>query len=262
MDQQKLRPVNTLWVGQRLTFIEQLSLRSFVDSGHVVNLYVYDEVRGVPPDVVVRDARSILPAEETVRLRRDGSTALFSDKFRYHLMLQDVGYWVDCDVVCLKPIDYIEPFVFGWQTRRMVGSSVLFIDSESVLLRDLVDFCRDEFPNPPWMNAWERLKLSFLRRLGAPRHVSAMTWGIWGPKLIRAFTKRHGLIGLAKPQHVFFPVHWNHARALFDPQFSADRFIRESTRTVHLWNELIKDLKHRPAPRGSFIELACRKYGV
>ncbi len=37
----------------------------------------------------------------------------FSNFFRYKLLLDRGGWWVDADTICLRPFDFREPFVFA-----------------------------------------------------------------------------------------------------------------------------------------------------
>ena len=50
--------VASLWIGGRLSFLEQVCLKSFVDHGHRTILYTYGAVAGVPDGVEVLDAKS------------------------------------------------------------------------------------------------------------------------------------------------------------------------------------------------------------
>ena len=44
--------MQTLWIGEPFK-IEQLCLKSFIDNGHIVHLYVYDKVENIPEGVTV-----------------------------------------------------------------------------------------------------------------------------------------------------------------------------------------------------------------
>src|SRR3954467_14258102 len=94
--------INELWIGQ-LSPVEQLCLKSFVAKGHNVHLYTYDAIENVPQGVTLQDAAQILPPSQIFRNRRGrgkGSLAGFSDLFRYKLLLDKGGWWVDTDVFC------------------------------------------------------------------------------------------------------------------------------------------------------------------
>ncbi|MDD9855316.1 MAG: hypothetical protein OXU88_03945, partial [Gammaproteobacteria bacterium] len=78
-------PVQSLWIGEQLSPIEQLCARSFMHHGHEFILYVYDEPAGVPDGVRVADANAILPAS-AVFMHNIGTYAIFSDWFRWALL--------------------------------------------------------------------------------------------------------------------------------------------------------------------------------
>ena len=55
--------VQSLWVGSRLSTMEQLAIRSFLHHGHGYHLYTYDppSVENLPPGAEELDAEAILP---------------------------------------------------------------------------------------------------------------------------------------------------------------------------------------------------------
>jgi len=85
-DERPAHVFQSLWVGDRLSPLEHLCIKSFLANGHAFILYVYGEVDNVPPGCTVEDARMILP-EESVFLHPSGihigTPSSFSDRFRY-----------------------------------------------------------------------------------------------------------------------------------------------------------------------------------
>lgn len=100
------RVIQSLWIGNRLSAMERLAIQSFLANGHDFHLYCYNDVEGLPAGTVVRDGNDILP-ESRIFAYADGfakgSHAAFSNHFRYKLLLERGGWWVDTDVVCLRP---------------------------------------------------------------------------------------------------------------------------------------------------------------
>jgi hypothetical protein len=114
------RPLaQSLWVGPRLRWIEQMSMQSFLLNGWRYKLYVYDEPEGVPEGVELADASAILP-RDAIFIEGQGSGAhrgslgAFSDLFRYALLVRRGGFWTDTDVINL---DLFEP-----EGARLVAS--------------------------------------------------------------------------------------------------------------------------------------------
>ena len=52
---------NSLWIGEKLLPQNIISINSFLQNGFDYNLYVYDDVKNIPPEVNVLDANDILP---------------------------------------------------------------------------------------------------------------------------------------------------------------------------------------------------------
>src|SRR4051812_19813754 len=95
--------IRGLWIGAELSVMERMSIASFLAHGHEYHLYVYDDVKYVPKGALVRDANEILPSSMIFQYKHSKSYAGFANFFRYQLLLQKGGWWVDTDVVCLKP---------------------------------------------------------------------------------------------------------------------------------------------------------------
>ena len=54
----------SLWLGKRLSVMEQLSIRSFLDQGYSFHLYTYQDVENIPQGTTIRRGDEILPADE------------------------------------------------------------------------------------------------------------------------------------------------------------------------------------------------------
>ena len=115
-------PIQSLWIGGELSPMEQLSITSFLAHGHKYHLYSYGEVGGLPKGAVLKNAEEILPKAAIFQYQRHPSYSGFSNFFRYRLLLRKGGWWVDTDVVCLKPFAFDAPYVFA--TERIPGGEV------------------------------------------------------------------------------------------------------------------------------------------
>jgi hypothetical protein len=105
--------IQSLWVGGRLSAMERLCISSFLRNGHPFHLYVYQETAGIPPGTVVLDGNAILPASRIFTYREHKTYAGFANFFRYKLLLESGGWFVDADLVCVKPFDFAEDYVFS-----------------------------------------------------------------------------------------------------------------------------------------------------
>src|SRR5208337_2437771 len=116
MEQMVRDIIQSLWIGDRLSAMEQLSIRSFMSHGHPYHLYVYNTVQDIPAGVRVLDASEILPVSRVCKTPGvcgvGRSYAPFADLFRYKLLALRGGWWVDTDFICMKPFDFSIPYVF------------------------------------------------------------------------------------------------------------------------------------------------------
>ena len=83
--------LQSLWVGKRLSVMEQLSIRSFLDQGYASTSTRTRTVENVPQGTTVHRGEEILPADEIFCYRRGygkGSYSAFSNCFRYKLLLE------------------------------------------------------------------------------------------------------------------------------------------------------------------------------
>ena len=102
--------INSFWLGDTLSLMEKLTIKSFIDNGHTFNLYTYSDKlkNSVPDGTIVLDANEIIPSCELFVYNgngdcRSGSLGCgFTDLFRYKLLHERGGWYVDMDVTCLK----------------------------------------------------------------------------------------------------------------------------------------------------------------
>ena len=140
------RIIHGLWIGP-LTRLEHLTLRSFVAHGHEFHLWRYEGTSDpLPRGVVIRNANEILPREKVFRKRvadRElglgaGSYAMFADLFRTQLLHELGGIWVDMDILCLRPFDFEQPYVFRAHRLGAV-LNVIKCPAKSSLTGDLLN---------------------------------------------------------------------------------------------------------------------------
>ena len=125
--------VNGLWIGEYLSNIELLTMMTFMEQGHHFRLWVYDEIKTpLPEGVEMADANLIIPEEKVFRYKYTnayghgkGSVSGFSDIFRYKLLYDEGGWWVDMDIACFRPLDFPEPYVFrNHHMLKVVGNAM------------------------------------------------------------------------------------------------------------------------------------------
>ncbi|WP_353572791.1 glycosyltransferase [Candidatus Albibeggiatoa sp. nov. BB20] len=113
--------IQSLWIGDALSPMEQLCISSFLKNGHSFHLYTYDTVKNIPKDTIVMDANEIIPRNKIFKYKMYDSYAGFANMFRYKLLLEKGGYWVDSDIVCLQPFEQKQAYVLASAKRKKGG---------------------------------------------------------------------------------------------------------------------------------------------
>ncbi|MEN8373932.1 MAG: hypothetical protein ABFS34_00630 [Gemmatimonadota bacterium] len=259
-----LQTILALWVGDRLSTVERLSLTSFVANGHPVHLYTYGEVEGVPRRVVIKDANDIIHESKIFTYKGRPSYAGFANHFRYELLRKEEGIWVDTDTVCLKPFDFEDEYLFGWQGQEC-NTAVLKLPSDSEALAHVASLALKPNKWQPW-DAPKIKGRKFIRKYFKGNRINDLRWGETGPFGLTNVLKLYGLDGLAKPASWFYPVPYYSWRSLFDETYCDRLDFFDGSYSVHLWNEMLRldeefD-KDATFPECSLFEVMKKRYGV
>ena len=252
----------SFWGGGELGYIERLCLASMVKTGHIVDLYSFDPDLQVPKGVLLCRADTIISADRTPK-NGLGSWALFTDIFRYHGLRRNAGIWLDLDVFLIQSLQGPNQYIFGWQDEGTINGAVLRLPPDSACLADLLALSRaSPFIAPHWPRRQKAIQ--WLRGLvGKDLPVEKAEWGALGPFALTYYVKNTGLRQFSQPPEVFYPVPFDKASTFFepDPGYVTAR-ITPNTRAVHLWNDMIKDLKKQPPHPKSFIGRLCEQYEI
>lgn len=203
-----------LWIGARLSFLEQLCIQSFLAQGHHVALYAYDDIANVPAGVEMRDAATILQGDDIRRHTRTGSPAVHSDLFRYLLLAQSDAIWADTDAYCVKPFDFQGGHVFGRLEDRL-GIGVLGLPQNSPGLAALIEFARDPAPRVMFDKGLRRMAIN---PKAPPWPVEAQPWAATGPMAVTYFLTQSGEIEHALPEAAFYPLDFDNRNLLIRPR--------------------------------------------
>ena len=234
--------VQSLWVGDELSAMERLSISSFLAHGHQFDLYTYGPLGGIPNGVRLRDAAEILPRDRVFLYRDYPSYAGFANFFRYKLLLERGGWWVDLDAVCLRPFDFDQEYVFASEGdalgRYVPTNGFIKAPAGCPLMAELWQICQARDP-------------------------TQISWGETGPFLIQQNIGRFGLEAYVQDFSVFCPIHYFQWQEVLDP--TGTWAFPDSTRTIHLWNEMWrragqdKDFSYDP---DCLYEKLKTRYGV
>src|SRR5437879_331190 len=122
------RIVRCFWHGPFSPY-EALCLSSFVAAGIAVELFSEAPVPDLPRGVTRRNAREILDRDVAVyRHEFDGpSPSLHSNHFRYALLEQSGGWWIDTDMMLMtSSLPAADIFVARQSDRELNGSVMRF----------------------------------------------------------------------------------------------------------------------------------------
>jgi hypothetical protein len=207
--------------------MEQLALASFLQNGHAFHLYTYDEVAGVPKGVILKDAAEIIPASRIFKYKDHDSYAGFANLFRYKLLLEKGGYWVDADMVCLKPFPLRPDYVFAselvqklahamWKRPYQIASCLI----RTPIGSEIMNYCYSE---------------------AAKSDPTKLRWGETGPHLMTTAVQKFGMQPYVTPSYAFCPVNpwqWTQLISSLARGNSGMRTIAKySPYAVHLWHE-------------------------
>ena len=234
------RSVATLWIGPKLSPLEQLSALSLLETGHELTLYTYEDVQHVPQGVRIADARTLLPGP-IVRHKKTGSPALHSDLFRFELMRQTDSTWVDLDVLALKPLPTERTHVFAWENAGSINGAVLKLPKESPALKTLLSYGDNYRGYPPFLPRSKKFKYQ-IKTLWRGMTLPELPWGSIGPIGLTHYLNESGEIEYALPRESFYPVdHQNTIELLNDPALSRDSF-GEGVYAIHFWASKMRKL--------------------
>jgi len=205
-----MEPVQSLWIGQRLSTMERLAISSFQRQGHEFHLYVYDRPEGVPEGTIVLDANQVLPAAKIFKHREYDTYATYASHFRLELLHERGAWWVDLDVICLKPFQFQGEYVFGgeWFQGRMYATNcVMRTQPHSSAIGYALEECRKA-------------------------DARSLPWATIGPKLLVQAVDRFGLAEFVHKPAVFCPVAPSKWDSVLNPSARFD--FGEETYAVHL----------------------------
>lgn len=260
-----LHPIQSLWIGKQLSKVEQLCIQSFLDHGHIFHLYIYEEIENVPPGAKVYDARAIIPKDKIFRFQDGwgkGSVAGFADLFRLLLLQKNGGWWVDMDIICLKPFAFSQETIICSSTESEYGSLANNCVIKAPKNGPFINYCLDEL---------------------AKTDLEKMSFGSAGPFLFQKAVKTLEIEELIVPYQYFNPISWKFIgdlvlgkmsttnkikevlRPLFKPETMPGRRIMPDSYSVHFWNEIWntgKLDKNGQYDRNCLFEKLKRKHGI
>lgn len=241
----KLNKIQGLWIGGELSPMEVLSIKSFLDNGHEYNLYTYGDISNVPEGTTIKDGNEILPESEIFTYQSGfgkGSYSAFSNYFRYKMLLDKGGWWVDSDMVCMRNWDFDEPFVFITEEEHGTGKSVvnsgaIKCDVGSEIMRYCWEFCQKQ-------------------------NKQTLQWGTVGPRLLGNAVDKFKFTPVER--QVFCVIAPFNCK-MFTVPMDSDIQFPPDIYGLHLWNEAWKHFginKREKFDDSCIYEKLKKKHGV
>lgn len=127
--------VHSIWVGDSLSLLEQLTIKLLQHHGHIVHLWCYNSVANVPSGTVIRDASDILPKNSIFSFQGEtlpyipnggkGSLSHWSDQFQVKLLNIEGGIYTQLDVAYLHPLDFTQQYMFVSHVPRSLSTFLM-----------------------------------------------------------------------------------------------------------------------------------------
>ncbi len=229
-----LIPVQSLWVGEKLSELEILSILSFQKLGHKFILYTYGKVKNIPPNTIIKNGNHILKKNTLFKFKN--SYLPFSDLFRYKLLYLKGGYWVDLDMIALKPLRFKEKFIFSSERTIQKGPYRNRTKKEISNIGIL--------KAPPKSNFYKELFDKSLNK------ITKITENIQLMRINRDLIDKYNYNKYVKPAKMFCPLDWWHTKDAFSPLCCKEIYDVEGYRvddilknayTVHMWRSIMKN---------------------
>jgi hypothetical protein len=202
----------SLWVGNSMTKIQEISLSSFVYHGHDITLFVYDLNMKVPSGVKKENARLIMDESEIFLVQN--TYAAFSDLFRYRMINKTGLAWVDADTICLSSDWEDLGDTFACFEKNLIVGGVLKLPQESKALRYLIKKSSE----------FDKEKIN---------------WIDVGPALVDKAFRKFNLLNYVHPMETFCGIHWSEWSKLWDPNhFKEIKILEKKSKSISVYHSM------------------------
>ena len=263
MAEMNRKPVASLWIGEKLQYLNQLCLKSHVVAGHPTTLYCTDDVQNAPDGVEVRPASEIMSLD--MELVQATSASFLSNVFRYKMIEKTGAIWIDCDAFCHKPFPDEMDYIFGEHgLKGALNCGVIGLPQQCEVMDMLLDYY-DNLPDyPAWWNKNQRRKMDRQSdKLTHAAKIYATERTAFGPQAFTHFAKEAGIYDNAKPRDVFYPVPFQLNDIFYDPYGRVEGHFTDDTLSVHLYTNGTKPWWRKHVPlEGSYAYRMCQQVGI
>lgn len=201
--------IQSLWIGNNLSRMEVSSIKSFLSLGYNYHLYSYSHINNVPKGVKILDGNQIIDKSEIFTYNLPdhlggNSFSAFSNFFRYKLLYEKGGWWVDTDVYALRHLPLNE-YVLAKENENKISSCILKFPPKHKFSKICFEKCKE-------------------------KNKDNLKWGETGPLLVTEVAKQMKLETFKVQE--FFPINYDEIEMFFKP------INIPSSYTIHFWNEM------------------------
>ena len=226
--------VQSLWVGDELTDLEIYSIKSFINVGHIFHLYTYNKIKNLPKSrkLKIKDANTIIKKNELFDFKK--SYLPFADLFRYKLLYENGGYWVDLDMIEIKKLDFKEPYIFSSEKTIQKGAYKNVNHKELANIGVLKAPKKSPFYKELYEECLEKSKIS--------ENIQYM-------RIMRKILEQYKFQKYVKPAKFFCPLDWWHTKDAFYPVCCKSKYdvsgytpksLFKQPYTIHMWRSIMK----------------------
>ena len=234
--------VQSLWIGPELSTLEQLCCHSFIKCGHIFHLYTYEKVDNIPSEVKVLDANQIIPFSELEMIKKDQLP--FSDIFRYKMLYEKGGYWVDLDMICLKKLNFKEPYIFSSERTIQKGG----LRNRKGTFTSNIGILKAPKKSEFYLKVYEESIKKIKKKGKSSKPIEFMV-------LMKKYIPAYNLQKYIKPPNYFCPLDWWNTKEAFYPPCCPEKYgvpgyeqkeILQGPYTIHMWRSLMRKKKINP----------------
>lgn len=261
---------NSFWAGE-LPPYARLAMNSYVKQGYKFLLWTYEQLDNVPEGVIIKDANEIIPHAALYNHGGWRQNLSFSDWFRYRLLYERGGWWVDTDAVLMPNAEVPEGNLIIWSDVKVAYcNGIMKVPAGEKFLWDLCQL----YENPigldvPW--------LDYLKSLGKERNTAANLGSL--EEFRNSVSFEYGsttYLGVAlhyykKFKHVIrydtglpqavYPA-WDKAKSLFDGELKLKDLVEKNCWNVHLYGSCIRrDKLWDNMVQGSVVDELIKLFG-
>ncbi|MCI5076796.1 hypothetical protein [Oricola sp.] len=258
----------TFWHGERLRDIDYICVHSMVAAGFRVAVYSFEPVENLPAGAETRDAREILSADVFRRIDPDDPDGIdqlarqqFSDIFRIALMKHARGFWLDTDVLVLRPFEVPQDKAYlARESATRLGVSAMYFPPDHPVIGEFDRFLASDRTLPDWLG-WRRrvVKPAWLRLRGKPVKPTTVGVTVFGNDGISRLAHRHGFFDAAAPRDNFYALTGRDTERFYDGDFDFRSLFRPDVFGFHVHH---KEPSFLPPQPGSMYEWAARNAGI